>query len=150
MKLKAYRLKPAQPARQENKASRKALKKYRTVNLRIRKYVPYSDLTNRHILKKKIYYNVQAIQARPNEKIIDIVKNFSLQSATGTELDFIKVNDEFDCLIIGAYAEIDGVPASGEFVLPDGSTLKFIKGYLKKIIKPQAVMAQANKRAYIK
>jgi len=64
------------------------------------------------------------------------VLNKVVQDGTGTEIDFTELAD--DAVIeLGATATVDGKPANGEFVLPDGATYIFTKGELTEIIEPE-------------
>ncbi|RZJ59617.1 MAG: Clp protease ClpP [Flavobacterium sp.] len=62
--------------------------------------------------------------------------NKVVQDGTGTELDFTDLAD--DAVIeLGAIATIDGKPAEGEFVMPDGLTYVFTEGELTEIIEAE-------------
>lgn len=62
--------------------------------------------------------------------------NKVVQDATGTEIDFTDLAD--DAVIeVGAMATIDGKPAEGEYVLPDGFTYVFSAGELTEIIEAE-------------
>lgn len=64
------------------------------------------------------------------------VLNKVVQDATGTEIDFTDLPD--DAVIeVGAMATIDGKPAEGEYILPDGFTYVFTAGELTEIIEPE-------------
>lgn len=64
------------------------------------------------------------------------VFNKVIQDATGTEIDFTDLAD--DAVIeVGAIASIDGKPAEGEYILPDGFTYVFSEGKLTEIIEPE-------------
>jgi ATP-dependent Clp protease protease subunit len=64
------------------------------------------------------------------------VFNKVVQDATGTEIDFTDLPD--DAVIeVGAMAIIDGKPAEGEYILPDGFTYVFTAGELTEIIEPE-------------
>lgn len=60
------------------------------------------------------------------------VKNKLVQDATGTEIDFGELEDDA-AIEVGATATIDGAPAEGEYVMPDGSTYVFSAGELTEI-----------------
>ncbi len=64
------------------------------------------------------------------------VVNKLVQDATGTELDFQELEDA-DAVEIGAMAMVDGSPAEGEYVLPDGTTYVFSAGALTEIIEAE-------------
>lgn len=62
--------------------------------------------------------------------------NKVIQDATGAEIDFTDLPD--DAVIeLGAIATVDGKPAEGEFLLPDGFTYVFTAGELTEIIEPE-------------
>lgn len=64
------------------------------------------------------------------------VFNKVVQDATGTEIDFTDLPD--DAVIeVGAIATVDGKPAEGEYILPDGFTYVFAKGELTEIVEPE-------------
>jgi ATP-dependent protease ClpP protease subunit len=64
------------------------------------------------------------------------VFNKVIQDATGTEIDFTDLAD--DAVIeVGAIATIDGKPAEGKYILPDGFTYVFAEGELTEIIEPE-------------
>lgn len=68
--------------------------------------------------------------------------NKVIQDATGAELDFTDVPD--DAVIeVGATATVDGKPAEGEFLLPDGFTYVFTAGELTEIIEPEEETEEA-------
>lgn len=72
--------------------------------------------------------------------------NKVVQDATGTEIDFTDLAD--DAVIeVGAVATIDGKPAEGEYVLPDGFTYVFAAGELTEIIEPEEETEAASLRA---
>lgn len=60
-----------------------------------------------------------------------------LQDANGVEIDFTELA-EGDTPEVGAKAEIDGKPAEGEHVSPDGSKWVFEGGELKEIIPAES------------
>lgn len=62
--------------------------------------------------------------------------NKLVQDATGAELDFADLADA-DTVEIGATATVDGQPAEGEYLLPDGYTYVFTAGELTEIIEPE-------------
>lgn len=75
------------------------------------------------------------------EKVLSKFKNSGalnkvIQDGTGTEIDFSDLPD--DAVIeVGATATVNGKPADGEFILPDGFTYIFTKGELMEIIEPE-------------
>lgn len=64
------------------------------------------------------------------------VLNKKVQDATGAELDFGEVADDAT-IEVGAKATIDGNPAEGEYLLPDGRTFVFVAGELTEIIEAE-------------
>jgi ATP-dependent Clp protease, protease subunit len=70
--------------------------------------------------------------------------NKLVQDATGAELDFADLADG-DTVEIGATATVDGQPAEGEYLLPDGYTYVFTAGELTEIIEPEEGAAPAAK-----
>ncbi len=65
------------------------------------------------------------------------ILNKVVQDATGAEIDFTELAD--DALIeVGAIATVDGAPAEGEYLMPDGSTYIFEAGELTEIVEPEA------------
>jgi hypothetical protein len=59
-----------------------------------------------------------------------------VQDATGAELDFADLADDAT-IEVGATATVDGQPAEGEYLLPDGYTYVFTAGELTEIIEPE-------------
>lgn len=90
--------------------------------------------------------NVQPILKKKGGKKIKGKKvlNKVVQDATAMEIDFTELADN-DSISVGQVAEIDGNPATGEYVMPDGSTYKFTAGKLTKIIPELAAAAMAKK-----
>ena len=66
-------------------------------------------------------------------------KNMILQDVNGNELDFGEAIQAPEQIIVGVEASVAGSPASGEFILEDGTTFKFEGGKLVEIIKPEPV-----------
>lgn len=62
--------------------------------------------------------------------------NKVIQDATGAEIDFTDLPDD-GTIEVGAMATVDGKPAEGEFLLPDGFTYVFTAGELTGIIEPE-------------
>lgn len=60
------------------------------------------------------------------------IVNVMLQDATGVTIDFPDVA-EGETVTIGAKAVIDGSPAEGEYLMPDGNTYVFTAGELSEI-----------------
>ncbi|WP_159799244.1 ATP-dependent Clp protease proteolytic subunit [Flavobacterium sp. MK4S-17] len=72
--------------------------------------------------------------------------NKVVQDATGIEIDFTDLPD--DAIIeVGAMATVDGMPAEGEYLMPDGYTYIFTAGELTEIIEPEEESAPAALRA---
>ena len=61
------------------------------------------------------------------------IVNVVLQDANGVAIDFTEVA-EGETPAVGAVATIDGQPAEGEYVMPDGSTFIFVAGELTEIV----------------
>lgn len=64
------------------------------------------------------------------------IYNKVVQDATGAEIDFTDLPDD-GIVEIGATATVDGAPAEGEYLLPDGATYVFEAGALTEIIEPE-------------
>jgi ATP-dependent protease ClpP protease subunit len=72
--------------------------------------------------------------------------NKVVQDATGIEIDFTDLPD--DAIIeVGTMATVDGMPAEGEYLMPDGYTYIFTAGELTEIIEPEEESAPAALRA---
>lgn len=69
------------------------------------------------------------------------IVNIVLQDANGVAIDFAEVM-EGETPAIGAIATVDGQPAEGEYIMPDGSTYVFSAGELTQIV--EAVDDSAN------
>jgi ATP-dependent Clp endopeptidase proteolytic subunit ClpP len=61
------------------------------------------------------------------------ILNIVLQDANGVAIEFAEVM-EGETPTIGAIATIDGTPAEGEYIMPDGSTYIFLAGELTEIV----------------
>jgi ATP-dependent Clp protease protease subunit len=73
------------------------------------------------------------------------ILNKVVQDATGAELDFTDLPD--DAVIeVGATATVDGSPAEGEYLMPDGYTFVFTAGELTEIIEPEEDTEAASLR----
>ena len=68
-----------------------------------------------------------------NKKQPEQPTNKVVQDATGVELDFSEVEASAE-LAVGNAATVEGVKAEGEFIMPDGSVLKFEAGLLSEIV----------------
>lgn len=62
------------------------------------------------------------------------IVNIVLQDANGVAIDFAEVM-EGETPAIGAMATVDGQPADGEYIMPDGSTYVFSAGELTQIVE---------------
>lgn len=69
------------------------------------------------------------------------IVNIVLQDANGVAIDFAEVM-EGETPAIGAMATVDGQPADGEYIMPDGSTYVFVAGELTQIV--EAIDDKAN------
>ncbi|WP_462250437.1 ATP-dependent Clp protease proteolytic subunit [Ekhidna sp.] len=100
------------------------------------------DLDNQNT---EIMTNEQAVEI--NEKIsgfTKLIKNLMahfkpnallVQDANGTEIDFPDLEDDATPSV-GDKANVDGESASGEYLLPDGTTYVFTNGELSEIKEP--------------
>jgi ATP-dependent Clp endopeptidase proteolytic subunit ClpP len=61
------------------------------------------------------------------------IVNIVLQDANGVAIDFTEVL-EGETPGLGSVATIDGQPAEGEYIMPDGSTFIFVAGELTEIV----------------
>ncbi len=93
---------------------------------------------------------VTATKSTLRKSQIDFIEKHSpklyamvLQNAVGDELVFPKLNDS-DSPSIGDYATIDGEPASGEYVMPEGETYVFKNGTLTEIIEDDGILSISN------
>lgn len=82
--------------------------------------------------KSWIEAKFEAIQNLFAKPIVNIV----LQDANGVEIDFPEVM-EGETPAIGAMANVDGQPAEGEYLMPDGSTYVFVAGALTEIVEAE-------------
>ena len=64
------------------------------------------------------------------------IYNKVVQDATGAELDFTELADD-EIIEIGATATVDGNPAEGEYLMPDGTTYIFEAGTLTDILEAE-------------
>jgi ATP-dependent protease ClpP protease subunit len=80
-------------------------------------------------LMKKLHKDISAIY----NKLFGIKAEMILQDATGVEVVFPDLN-EGDLPEAGAKATIDGKPAEGEILMPDGSKMIFEAGVLSEIL----------------
>lgn len=64
------------------------------------------------------------------------VKNLALQTADGTTLDFGEAVTQESEIVVGLTGvTVDGSPATGDYVMPDGRTLKIEGGTITEIIE---------------
>lgn len=78
----------------------------------------------------------------------DDIVNKVVQDATGTSIEFTDLADDATPEV-GQAATIDGQPAEGEYVMPDGYTYIFEAGTLKEIVEPEAEDALEQAQARI-
>lgn len=74
------------------------------------------------------------------------VKAILLQDANGVEIEFPDVMEGEQPIVGESNAMVDGTPAEGEYLMPDGSTMVFVGGVLTEI-KPAEVDDNAEKIA---
>lgn len=69
-------------------------------------------------------------------KVMNLIKpkNLMIQDTNGKELDFGPDIQDASQIAVGVKATVDGQPAQGDFILADGSTLKFEAGVLTEIV----------------
>lgn len=66
------------------------------------------------------------------------IKSIVLQDANGVEIDFTEVADGEQPIIGESVAQVDGMPAEGEFLMPDGQTFVFTAGVLTEVKEAEA------------
>ena len=74
------------------------------------------------------------------EKIMNLINpvvNIEVQDANGATIEFPEI-EEGQEIAVGSIATVDGAPADGEFVMPDGKTFVFVGGELTGITEPEA------------
>jgi ATP-dependent Clp endopeptidase proteolytic subunit ClpP len=75
------------------------------------------------------------------EKIMNLLvkpkSNIMVQDANGVTLDFTEI-EEGQEIMVGAIATVEGAPADGSFVMPDGKTFVFASGELTEIVDDQS------------
>lgn len=74
------------------------------------------------------------------DKILNIgkkadVKNIVLQDANGAEIDFTNVEEGEMPIPKESEATVDGAPAEGEYIMPDGVVFVFVGGVLDTIVE---------------
>ncbi|MFL9845458.1 Clp protease ClpP [Flavobacterium rhizosphaerae] len=100
------------------------------------------NLTMRGTFSEKDRHWMESLFAKTLGKFKNAhIFNKVVQDATGAEIDFTELPDD-GVIEIGATATIDGVPAEGEYLLPDGTTYVFEAGELTDIIEPEAGAAE--------
>ena len=72
------------------------------------------------------------------------VKNIVLQDANGVEIDFVDVEEGAMPEIGVSTATVDGAPADGSFIMPDGQTFVFADGVLTEVIEAVEEEADAS------
>lgn len=77
------------------------------------------------------------------------VFNKLVQDATGAEIDFTELPDD-GVIEIGATATVDGQPAEGEYLLPDGTAYIFEAGTLTEITEPEEGEAPTQEAAALR
>lgn len=80
-------------------------------------------------LMTKVEQKISAIY----NKLFSIKAELILQDATATPVTFPDLN-EGDVPAVGDKANVDGKPAEGDYLMPDGSTITFEGGKVKEII----------------
>lgn len=86
------------------------------------------------------------------EKILNIgkkepVKNIVLQDTDGVEIDFPDVMEGEEPEIGVSTATVDGAPANGDYLMPDGRTFTFAEGVLTAIVEAEEPDANAERIA---
>lgn len=101
------------------------------------------NLTMRGTFSEKDRYWMEGLFERVLAKFKhNTILNKVVQDATGVELDFTELAD--DAIIEpGAMATVDGVPAEGEYLMPDGTTYVFTAGELTEIIEAEEAGTEA-------
>lgn len=97
----------------------------------------YNQMTEKEF-NEKIEASSNSILAKIKDffKKSGVIKAFLLQDATGKSLDFGEEIQEANQIAVGSKATVDGKPAEGEYLLPDGVTLVFVAGEVTEI-KPK-------------
>jgi ATP-dependent Clp protease, protease subunit len=81
----------------------------------------------------KLFEKVDAIFSKVNVT----VKNIVLQDANGVEVEFPDVAEGETPIVGESTATVDGQPAEGEYLMPDGQTYIFVGGVLTEIVEVQ-------------
>lgn len=86
----------------------------------------------------------ESLMNKLNKKINQIFNKLSgikaeliLQDATGTEVVFPDL-EATDIVEVGEKATVDGKPAEGDFIMPDGSTIRISAGVVSEIVPAPA------------
>ena len=89
-------------------------------------------------LETKIEEKSNGIMSKINAmlKKFGVIKALVLKSSDGKDLDFGDAITESSEIAVGTKATVDGSPAEGEFVMPDGKTLVFVAGAVTEIKEP--------------
>lgn len=82
----------------------------------------------------KLFEKVDAIFSKVN---VSNVKNIVLQDANGVEVEFPDVAEGEMPIVGESNALVDGQPAEGEYLMPDGQTYIFTGGVLTEIVEAQ-------------
>lgn len=82
----------------------------------------------------KLFEKVDAIFSKVN---VSNVKNIVLQDANGVEVEFPDVAEGEMPIVGESTALVDGTPAEGEYLMPDGQTYIFAGGVLTEIVEAQ-------------
>lgn len=83
----------------------------------------------------KLNSKVDAIMNKLSGKTED-VKAILLQDANGVEIEFPDVMEGEQPEVGVSTAMVDGAPAEGEYLMPDGQTYIFVGGVLTEIVEP--------------
>lgn len=73
-------------------------------------------------------------------------KNMVLQSSDGKEIDFGDAVQTPEQIVVGVKATEGGKPCEGDYIMPDGSTMKFEKGALVEVTPAQNPEMEALKK----
>ncbi|TAI48463.1 hypothetical protein [Flagellimonas allohymeniacidonis] len=89
---------------------------------------------------------MKATKERASRRLWKTPRNqVTYQDCCGTEIVFRDL-DAPDDPSVGDYATVDGIPAEGEYLMPDGKLLTFFDGVVTKIVEPsEESIAQAKR-----
>jgi ATP-dependent protease ClpP protease subunit len=95
----------------------------------------YDQMTNEE-LNTKIEQSSAGIFAKMKEffKKMGVIKAFVLQTGDGKTLDFGEEIQDASQIAVGLAATVEGKPAEGSFLMPDGVTLVFVAGKVTEIM----------------